>query len=207
MGLRLPRWEHLAQVSKKTPSSVPLQTRSSSRELVTGEAMTMTTMKQLGLCMFPLVSRFAFRVKDCSRHSQTPLQAGGCLSHPLQQEAAPGCRGTAPLPSPMSMYQERRGRAVFRDVEVGDVDGQGDMLGTVGATGTDLCREALDPPRWRKAPFQDGLLRGEGSVREPQTLAPPPASMRQVKSSPSSLHPSDRLPSCAQRPRSETDPP
>lgn len=34
---------------------------------------------------------------------------------------------------------------MFRDVEVGDVDRQGDMLGTVGATGTDLCRETLDP--------------------------------------------------------------
>lgn len=60
---------------------------------------------------------------------------------------------------------------MFRDVEVGDVDGQSDMLGTVGATGTDLCCETLDPPRWCKAPLQDGLLRGKGSVREPQTAA------------------------------------
>lgn len=106
MGLRLPRWEHLAQVSKKTPSSVPLQTRSSSRELVTREAMTMTTMKQLGLCMFPLVSRFAFWVKDCSWHSQTPLQAGGCLSHPLQQGAALAVQPPSPPPRPCTRKGE-----------------------------------------------------------------------------------------------------
>lgn len=104
------------------------------------------------------------------------------------------------------MYQERRGCAVFRDVEVGDVDRQGDMLGTVGATGTNLCRETLDPPRWCKAPLQDGLLRWEGSIRESQTPALPPASKLQVKSSPFSLHPSDYLPLCAQRHDSETDP-
>lgn len=60
---------------------------------------------------------------------------------------------------------------MFRDVEVGDVDRQGDMLRTVGATGTDLCCETLNPPRWCKAPLQDGLLRGEGSIRESQTQA------------------------------------
>lgn len=53
---------------------------------------------------------------------------------------------------------------MFRDVEVGDVDRQGDMLGTVGATGTDLCRETLDPPRWCKAPLQDGLLKGREAL-------------------------------------------
>lgn len=35
MSLRLPRWEHLTQLSKKTPSSAPFQTRSSNREVVT----------------------------------------------------------------------------------------------------------------------------------------------------------------------------
>lgn len=60
MGLTLPRWEYLAQVNKKTPSSAPLQTRSRNREVVTREVTIMTTMKQEGQCMFPLLFLFVF---------------------------------------------------------------------------------------------------------------------------------------------------
>lgn len=99
---------------------------------------------------------------------------------------------------------------MFGDVKVGDVNRQGGVLGAVGATGTDLCREPLNPPRWCKAAFQDGFLREEGSVRDLQTPAQSLASKLQVTSPPSPLQPhvclSGDHPRGALAARSETDP-
>lgn len=78
---------------------------------------------------------------------------------------------------------------MFRDVKVGDINGQSGMLGAVGDAGTNLCHEPLDPPRWHKASFQDGLLREEGSVKDFQTPVLPLASKLQVRSPPSPLQP------------------
>lgn len=51
-------------------------------------------------------------------------------------------------------------------VEVGDLHGQRGVLRAIGAAGPQLCREALDPARWREAPLQNGLLHGGGGGGE-----------------------------------------
>ena len=47
---------------------------------------------------------------------------------------------------------------MLREVVVGDLHGQGNVLGAVGAAGADLRCKTLDAPRRTETALEDGLL-------------------------------------------------
>lgn len=87
MGLRLPHWEHLTQVSKKTPSSAPLQTRSSNKRSDNSD-----NYEAVG----PLLSLFCFFRLKTAPGTGRQLHKQWLLQPPSTVRGCPG----APVHSP-----------------------------------------------------------------------------------------------------------